>query len=175
MARNHKVDPEAVLARVQREGPDAIVTRGQAAAILDMLLNGRTSYERRKLIGNQLDTARHRASSRGRIPRIEFTAAGFTVDDLAHWAVALYGEPLDALPRRPRTRTVTDTFGDVAVVSDSVTLQVYPCTVERCHAEMRRMYADIRQLTIELAARDRELARKEQEFKDRQAARFRKK
>lgn len=175
MARNYKVDAEAVLARVQREGPDARVTRGQAVAILDLLLKGSASYQRRKRIGVQLDTARQPASRRSRVPRIEHTSAGFTVDDLAHWAVGLYRQALDGLPRRPRIRTMTGSFSDVAVASDRVTLLVYPGTVERCHAEMRQMYAEIRSLTLELAAKDRELAGKEQEFKDRQTARLKKK
>ena len=175
MARNHKIDARAVLDRAQREGPDSLIGRGEAAAVLDLLLAGNSSYERRKQIGNQIDAAMRPRGNRGRIPSMEHKAAAITVGDLAHWATDLYGQGLDDLPRRPRHRTLAVAIGDVGVISDGTTMEVYPGTTERCHAEMRLMYAEIETLRQELAALSQQLASKEQEFKDRQTARFRKK
>lgn len=175
MAKNHKIDALAVLARIQEEGPDARLRRGEAVAILDALLAGAASYERRKKLGNQLDAALRDRDRPGRIPPIKKMPAGFTVDDVAHWATRLYREPLEALPRRPRAEVNVDSFQEIGVVCDSAELISYPGTVERCHVEIRRMSEKIRLLERELALKDRLLAGKEREFKYRQAARFKKK
>jgi hypothetical protein len=175
MARNHKVDADAVLARVQSEGPDWRVSRSEAAALLDLLLAGRSSYERRKHFRNQLVIAGQPAGLRSRLPKIENASTGITIDDLAHWAAELYGQTLSSLPQRPRIRQMTLKMTDGAVASGRADLLPLPGTLEKCHAEIERMYAEIRSLKKELAAKDRQLAGKEQEFKDRQTARFRKK
>ena len=175
MARNHKIDARAVLDRVQREGPDARLGRGEAVAILDLLLAGDSDYVRRKRLGNQLDTATRPPTRRSRIPKIDRDALGFTADDIAHWAADLYRQKLISLPQRPRVRQMTLKMTDGAVGGDALELLILPGTLEKCHAELRRMYVEIRSLKQELAEKSRQLAGKEQEFKDRQTARFKKK
>lgn len=167
MARNYKIDARAVLDRVQLEGPDARVRRGEAAAILDLLLAGASDYQRRKKIGNQLDAATRSRKRHSHIPKIEHDALGFTTDDLAHWAAELYGQKLSSLPQRPRVRQMILEMTDVAVGSEALEMLLLPGTLEKCHAEMQRMYVEIRSLKLELAEKDRQLAGKEQEFKAR--------
>jgi len=175
MGRNQKIDPHPVLARVQGEGPDAILTRGEAAAILDLLLDGSSSYQRRKQLGDQLDIASRPRGRRGRIPGISKVASGFTADDLVHWAKEYHRQDLVDLPRRPRCRQVRARFNDVAVVSDSVEMVIFPGTIDRCHDELRRAHAQIREMKLALAAREREIAGKEMEFRDRVTARLKRK
>lgn len=175
MARNHKVDADAVLARAQREGPDGRVSRSEAAALLDLLLVGGSTYERRKRLRNQLVIAGQPRGRRSRLPKIPCASAGITIDDLAHWAAELYGQKLTSLPQRPRIRQMTLKMTDVAVGGEALELLLLPGTLEKCHAEMHRMYVEIRSLKQELAEKERQLAGKEQEFKDRQTARFGKK
>lgn len=172
MARNHKIDASAVLERVQRDGPEALVTRGEAAAILDLLLEGASSYERRKQIGNQLDVASRPRGRRGRIPSIPKTASGFTANDLVDWVKDLYAQDLIGVPRKPRKRHFIAHFNDVAVASDRVELVSYPGTIERCHDELRRALTEIRELKLALAATERELSGKWQPSRDPVTGRF---
>ena len=59
MLRNVKVDANAVLARVMREGPDGLLTRGEAAALIAARVSDARDSERtaRNRIGTMLDRA----------------------------------------------------------------------------------------------------------------------
>jgi hypothetical protein len=155
VARNHKIDADAVLARVQREGPDSRVTRGEALALLDLLRPGDGGYERRKAMGNTLDRARpKRGESETSLSIAPEANGGYIVSNIAHWASAKFQVQLSDLPRRPVWKSMTFSLTDNALAGEHLETASYPGTLEQCHVAMRQMYTKIRELEQELAAKD---------------------
>jgi hypothetical protein len=109
MPLNTKVDANAVLARVLGRGPDALLTRGEAAALLASRVMDSHDSERtsRNRIGMMLD----RAADCGDLARLP--DGRYAVDEIAHWAMSNFSGEFTDLPNRPRTTfaSLCDGFG----------------------------------------------------------------
>ena len=100
-----KIDAEAVLERVLREGPDGLLTRGEAAALIASRVRGPHDTDRtaRNRIGMMLDRASDRggAAHCGGLARLP--DGRFTVDEIAYWAISHFLGEFTDLPNRSRT------------------------------------------------------------------------
>lgn len=157
MAKNPKIRPEPVLAKVRRGGPDTVLTRGEAAALIDHLLSGAKSYERRKVIANQLDAAKRPRSNRCKIPAIAETDKGFTSSNLRRWVCQLYREDLSDLPWHTGPRAVV--VQEKAVLNDSYEVELYPGTLAECHTLIGSLRARCRELQQRLDNFDKDRKR----------------
>lgn len=147
------VDADAVLARIQAEGPDALLTRGEAAALVAArTMKVRDSQETaRNRVGMQLD----RAAQLGR-EGVDVFSGGIsrlpdgrmTADELRRWGTRKYGPIFDDLPRgAPREAPVhcTETINLVGQVPDVFMVPGDPARkdemIYRLHAALKDLEA----------------------------------
>jgi hypothetical protein len=156
MPFNTKVDAQAVLARVMREGPDAVLTRGEAAALLASRLMDSRDSERtaRNRIGTKLD----RAADRGDLARLP--GERYTVDEIAYWTISVFPWQFADLPCRPRTLDANPRNG--FLMGDFTECVVTPGDLEGCLALIEQLRAQIGELQEDqrraVAAHRRQLA-----------------
>lgn len=132
MLRNSKIDAEAVLAHVLREGPDGLLNRGEARALIaSRVMDASDSpYTARNRVGMMLD----RASERGGQPchggLTRRPDGCFTVNEIAHWTEFKFPGVFADLPRRPPVveLSLSDVFGG----KDSFEGEHMPGTLEEC-------------------------------------------
>lgn len=146
MPRNVKIDAEGVLARALREGPDGLLTRGEAAALIalrarDPRDTDRTARNRAALM---LDRACERGSvlHHGGLPR---QADGrFRVNDVAYLAQCKFPDLFTDLPCRPPEvcLSVHDGFS----VGGSAEHEYTPADLKACQALIDALRTQIRQL-----------------------------
>jgi hypothetical protein len=101
-----RIDADAVLARIQAEGPDALLTRGEAAA----LVAARTmdAHDWRKTVRNRVAMQLDRAAQLGK-EGVDVFSGGIsrlpdgrmTADELRRWATRKYGPVFEDLPLGP--------------------------------------------------------------------------
>ena len=160
-----RIDADAVLARIQAEGPDALLTRGEAAALVAArTMDAHDAWESsRNRVGMQLDRAAE-LGKRGvdiltggisRLPDGEMTA-----DELRRWACRKYGSIFEDLPRgAPRQcfARLEDEFGLGAQVPDIFVLPADPARKDELIGCLR---AELNQLKADAAAAKAERNRK---------------
>ncbi|MCB1602388.1 MAG: hypothetical protein KDI66_20380 [Xanthomonadales bacterium] len=153
MARNHKIDAQVVLARAQKCGPTLYVSRGEAAALLDLLCNtsSEDSYQFRKALATQMDRASGTRTRRARIPPLQRRADGSVrIGELARWATIRFKLSLDELPRDPPRIVSLSARASVAVFTDSAQCSVYPGDVKQCHQIIQALEGENERLRAEL-------------------------
>ena len=132
MLLNAKISAEAILTRVLREGPDGLLTRGEATALISpRIIDARdTGQTARNRVGMMLDRARDRGGypCQGGLTRRPDRC--FTVDEIAHWTEFKFPGIFADLPRRPAVveLSLRDGFG----VETSVEGEHMPGTLEEC-------------------------------------------
>lgn len=169
MPRNQKIDAQAVLERIHREGPDALLTRGEAAAVIAERVKDRADTDRsaRNRIGLQLDRDR----SKGGDPYVDKgivcnSQGQFTADEIAYWASIRYPGQFSDLPTKPRVYFMVCCDGMVA--GSETTSQHIPGTLKECQAALAEAIETIGRM-------HRERHEAEQERKRRLVNNFRRK
>lgn len=154
MARNQKVDAQAVLEKVVRFGVSQYLDRGEAAALLESQLGGSSSeaYRVRKRIGTQMDHASRIRTDRARIPPLKRRRdCRVRVGDLLRWARQHFKRPFENLPKHPPMTFELPPLESHATGHGSAVEFVFSDNLERCHSLMRSMQAEIERLRDELA------------------------
>lgn len=160
MLRGAKIDAGAVLARALREGPDALLTRGEAAALIASRVKDERDNDRsaRNRIGTQMDRAAGtgRAAHQSGLARL--ADGRCTVDEIAYWANINYPGVFKDLPCRPRvvTEDCSDSFGAV----DSLVEEVTPGDLGECQKLVGQLREALRQARTEHARVEAERKRK---------------
>ncbi len=162
MPFNIKVDADAVLARVLREGPDALLTRGDAAALIAARVKDPHDSDStaRNRIGGMLDRASERggAANGGGLTRLP--DGRYTVDEIAYWTISNFPWQFMDLPCRPRT--VNASTDDGFSMSDYIECEVTPGDLEGCLALIKELRQQIGELQADqhraVAAYKRQLA-----------------
>lgn len=141
-----KTDALAVLARVLKEGPDALLTRGEAAALIASRVKDERDTERtaRNRVGTQLDRARERgeAAHHGGLARM--TDGRYSVDEIAHWANLTYPGVFKDLPCRPRE--IVAICNERFVAGDSMQFEVTPGDLDGRLVLIQRLREQVTQL-----------------------------
>lgn len=140
MARNKRIALDAVLARVQAQGADALLTCGEAAAIVA----ARTMrlHDTVRTAGNRVAMQMKRAAQvsddvvAGGLARTK--EGGVTADELARWASRRHPGKFDDLPTKPRNPSagLKERF---RVGVDSFSGEALPGTLEASHALIRML------------------------------------
>lgn len=146
MSRNMKIDAKVVLARVLQEGPDGLLTRGEAAALIASRTRDARDSERtaRNRAGMVLDRACERGSElhHGGLPR---QADGrFRVNDVAYLARCKFPDLFTDLPCRPLE--VCLSIHDGFFAGDPVEHEATPGNLKECQALVEALRAQIKQL-----------------------------
>lgn len=158
------IDDVAVLRRILAEGPDAQLTRGEAAAVVagSLPTDGNVRGMRNR-VATRLDAALKRnldEMSQG-VPCL--TNGKFTSDEIARWANRIFGPKFSDFPTKPRV--VSDLTETTAKFSDECTSHLLPADVAHCH----RIITELR---LEIRTMKEEQARKEEERKLELVSRF---
>lgn len=150
MPRGPKIDAQAVLARVMREGPDALLTRGEAAALVAARVKDGTDTDRtaRNRVGTQLDRSRACGNDVHKGGGLVCEADGrYTADEIARWSSREYKGQFDDLPTKPRQ--FYDLVEEKALLGASVSGEHMPGNLEDCQTlveqlrgQLKRMAAD---------------------------------
>lgn len=160
LSLNPKIDAEAVLARVMKEGPDAFLTRGEAAALLAARVEDERDTERtaRKRVATQLDraSARGDAAKRGGLARM--ADGRYAVDEIAYWANLNYPGVFKDLPCRPRI--FIEPCNDSFVMTDSIECEVTPGDLDGRLVLIEQLREQIRQLELDKQRAEIERKRK---------------
>lgn len=160
MTLNSKIDADTVLARVLKEGPDALLTRGEAAALVASRVEDERDTERtaRKRVATQLD----RASERGHDPHhgglARMADGHYLVHEIAYWAHRQYPGLFEDLPSRPRE--ISMTWNEKLGLAGSTHGDVTPGDVEGCVVLIKQLREQIKQREME--GRRSEIERKRQ-------------
>jgi hypothetical protein len=162
MPFNRKVDADAVLARVLREGPDALLTRGEAAALLAARVKDPHDSDRtaRNRIGTMLDRASERggAAHGGGLARLP--DGRYTVDEIAYWTISNFPWQFMDLPFRPRAANASTHDG--ISMFDFAECESTPGDLGGCLALVKELRAQIGELQADqrraVAAYKRQLA-----------------
>ena len=148
MPLNSKIDAEAVLGRVMKEGPDALLTRGEAAALLASRVKDKRDTERtaRNRIGTQLDRACERgdAAHHGGLARM--ADGNYLADEIAYWANLNYPGVFRDLPCRPRH--IIEVCNDSFAASDSLWSETTPGSLEGRLVLIEQLREQIRQSEV---------------------------
>ena len=103
-----RIDAGAVLARANEDGPDGLLSRGEAAALIasrTMRPHDEVQVARNR-VGMQMDRAARRGAQgfdlfEGGLARL--FDGRVTVDELRRWATVKYGNKFDDLPMKSRS------------------------------------------------------------------------
>ena len=114
MPLNVKVNAASVLARVLREGPDSLLSRGEAAALIAsrVMVAHRVEKTARNRVAMMLDRACARGGAAHSSGLARLPDGRFMVDEIAHWAMINFPGEFSDLPHRPRTAlaSISDGF-----------------------------------------------------------------
>lgn len=171
MARNQPIDLDVVLSRIQAQGADALLTRGEAAAIV--AARTMDSHDTVRTARNRVAMQMDRSAAVGE----DVTAGGLartkggrvTADELARWAVGKFAGEFDDLPTKPRLAPAKS-LERLRMGGGSCTGHVLPATVEACHSLILQLHNQLAQAFLELARATEERKRKRE-----RAARFKSK
>ena len=145
MARNSPVDALTVFERILREGADAPLTRGEAAALVATRIKGPSETDRavRNRIAMQMDRSLaqgddYMTGGLARLPDGRFTA-----DEIARWAMLHHGnEAFADLPIK--SRSVKETLVDKLEFTGRISTETLPGSIPASHAEIMRLRAELR-------------------------------
>jgi hypothetical protein len=158
--RYMKIESQDVWDRIKRGGPETLLTRGEAAAIV---------ADRLKEPAEELRTVRNRVAMR--IVRclavgtqvysggLQASADGrFTADQIAHWASANFPGRFDDWEKS--TVCILAHLQDGISFKSSTSAQLFPATVEECHEMIRHLLREhfAMEQRYELAERERKRA-----------------
>ncbi|GAA0723135.1 hypothetical protein [Dokdonella soli] len=162
-AGNKRIDLDAVHARIQQEGADALLARGEAAALIAARVKDRHDSARsaRNRIAMQLDRARKNGGDATTGGLACVSDGRFTTDEIARWAGREYPGLFDDLPTKPRA--ARGMLSDrLRLGSDSYCGDVLPGTIDACHALIRQLrdqrLQELRDLERASLERKRQLA-----------------
>lgn len=160
MPRGAKIDAGAVLTRALREGPDALLTRGEATALIASRVKDEHDNDRsaRNRVGTQMDRASGtgRAAHQGGLARL--ADGRCTVDEIAYWANINYPGVFKDLPCR--LRVVTELCSDSFSAADSLVGEVTPGNLKECQKLVGQLREELRQVLAEHARVEAERKRK---------------
>jgi hypothetical protein len=160
MPRGAKIDADAVLARVLREGHDALLTRGEATALIASRVKDERDDDRsaRNRVGTKMDRAAEtgRAAHQGGLARM--ADGRYTADEIAYWANLTYSGVFKDLPCRPRV--VTELCSDSFSAADSLTGEVTPGNLKECQRLVGQLRGELRQVLAKHARAEAERKRK---------------
>ena len=160
-----RIDADAVLARIQAEGPDALLTRGEAAALVAARTMGAhdTRQTARNRVGMQLD----RAAKRGREGHDIFTGAisrltdgRMTADELRRWGNAEYGPIFNDLPRGAPRGVLVNCVENVNLAGQGPDAFMVPGDPVRKDEMIHRLHAALNDLKAAAVADEAERRRK---------------
>lgn len=140
---NSPVDVAAVLERIGREGPDGLLSRAEAAAII--AARTRTAHDTprtaRNRVGRQLDLACGRGDDVHANGLSRRPDRRYTVDEIARWARINYPAQFDDLPTKPRAIWMhpSEQFG----LRGTPSLDTLPGDPIRKDAEILRLRAQL--------------------------------
>ncbi|MGB4858870.1 MAG: hypothetical protein WBP11_06025 [Dokdonella sp.] len=158
------IDAAAVLERVVSEGPDAQLTRGEAAAVVAARLPSDGNVRgMRNRVATRLDAALNRKLDDMSQQLQCLTNGKFTSDEIARWASRIFGPKFSDFPTKPRV--VSDLAETTVRFSDECTSHLLPADVAHCH----RIITELR---LEIRTMKEEQARKEEERKLELVSRF---
>jgi len=158
--RGAKIDAGAVLARVLREGPDALLTRGEAVALIASRVKDERDDDRsaRNRVGGKMGRAAKtgRAAHQGGLARMP--DGRYTADEIAYWANLVYPGVFKDLRCRPRM--VTELCSDSFSAADSLAEEVTPGNLGECQRLVGQLREELRQVLAEHARAEAERKRK---------------
>jgi len=160
MSRNKRIDLEVVLARINHEGPGALLTRGEVAALIaSRVMDDHDSVRSaRNCVGMKLDRSRERGEDVCEGGLACRPDGRFTVDEIARWANREYPGIFADLPTMPRSGyvSVTEELSMGQLVKDDA----LPGSVEACHELIKQMRAAHDRLLADTQAERTERKRK---------------
>lgn len=162
MLVNVRVDAVAVLARVLHGGPDALLTRGESAALIASRVRGAHESERtaRNRVGMMLDRACDRGGAAHCGGLARRPDGRYTVDEIAYWTISNFPWEFMDLPCRPRA--VDANSHGVFSMGDFAECEVTPGDLGGCLALIEQLRAQIAGLQADqlraVAAYKRQLA-----------------
>lgn len=146
--RGAKIDAGVVLARVLREGPDALLTRGEAAALIASRVKDERDDDRsvRNRVGTKMDRAAEtgRAAHQGGLARL--ADGRYTVDEIAYWANIHFPDVFKDLPCRPRE--VLSRLHSGFAMADKPVGEVTPGDLNGCQALVEQLRNELRQVLV---------------------------
>lgn len=147
MPFNKKVDANAVLARVLQEGPDGLLTRGEASVLISSRPAVRDGRDNDAIARNRVGMMLDRACKRGGYPSQGGLTRRpdwyYTVDQIAHWAEFKFPGMFPDLPRRPSVilLSIQDSFS----AGDASEGEGLPGNIAECHALIQSLRNTARQ------------------------------
>ena len=157
--RHRSIDVDEVITRIRRDGIQAVLTRGEAVALVATRINQPYPPDKseRNRVGNQLD----RDARNGTVPR-GAAKNTYVAKDVIAWARDMNTAPFDDLP--PTPRLITDLVESKATAWSSVHTFRRPTTLEGCYRLIDELQEEIDTLKAERAnaeeERRRELGRR---------------
>ena len=159
------VDPNTVLARIQAEGPNALLTRGEAAALVAArTMDAHDSRETaRNRVGMQLD----RAAQLGR-EGVDVFSGGIsrlpdgrmTADELRRWGIRKYGSIFADLPDGGPRQVPTNCTETLSLGGKVPEIFMVPGDPERKDEMIYRLHAELQELAAAAVAEEAERKRK---------------
>lgn len=143
MKRGQGISPALVLARVLDQGPDAVMSRGEAAAVIAarVVQPGESVRAARNRVGMQLDRSRNRSTDVTRNGLAALPEGGFLADEISRWGRREYPGQFDDLPIK--ARVVLERISETIRVTASPSAEVLPGTIERCHTLIQSLQAEL--------------------------------
>lgn len=158
--RGAKIDAGVVLARVLREGPDALLTRGEAVALIASRVKDERDDDRsvRNRVGTKMDRAAEtgRAAHQGGLAGL--ADGRYTVDEIAYWANINFPGVFKDLPCR--LRKILSSLHSGFAMADKPVEEVTPGDLKGCQTLVERLRDELRRVRAEQARAEVERKRK---------------
>lgn len=147
------IDADLVLARLMDGGPESVITRGEAAAVVAARVRrpDEAMKTARNRIGMLLDRSRSRSTDLGQNGLAVLPDGRYLADSIAYWARREFPGVFSDLPYKSRVHIATGS-GTIRLAA-SGSLVSYPCTSKACHAVIDALRSENADLL-----KDRELA-----------------
>lgn len=154
MKRGKGIDADLVLARIMDEGADAAMSRGEAVAIVAARVKKPDEGLRaaRNRIGMKLDRSQNRSTDVGTGGLASLPDGRFAADEISRWARREYPGVFPDLPLK--SRLFKESIEDTVRVSTSLSMEVLPGSVERCHAFIEAQRAELSKLRKQIESFD---------------------
>lgn len=157
------INADEVIDRVRREGVDAILSRGEAAALIATFIARPHAATRddKNRVAMRMDRNRNAVADYVHGTIFRLADGRYTAGDVLRWAREVYKpKPFTDLP--PTPRTIYELVQVRAKASGEATMLVLPSDIEGCHERIKhleRENAELRKAISESEAnRRRELA-----------------
>lgn len=163
--RHTRIDADAVFARVQREGQHALLTFGEATALLAARLMDEhdTARTARNRVAMQLNRAcRGAAGASSGVKLVRVADGRFEVVDIAQWARGLRMHRIKDVPARlmdlprPEPRPFDQALHDTIRMQDVLHVEVIPGDIVACQALVAQLRQQLRRERLERERADAE-------------------